>query len=254
MDVVTRWKRLAAALSAAVALFAVSPATAVPSLQLDIAGGTYVGGSEETIFASTNSFALYAYGLAADIEDTSKSFYLSIALLPATSTGGSFGSFKVGSTVYDVTDDMVYGTPPLESYLAFDSGDLSKHSIFPTYFTEIAFTFDGAQSGVYNTQDDAGSGPQAGFGMYYKKFDIDLSGLNTGYGLHFDLYATALVEKCKKGACTSETDVDGSWFAPFSHDAAGMVTPVPEPQTYALLFAGLGFLAWRLHSRKATAA
>ena len=33
------------------------PAHAVPSLQLDIAGGTYVGGDDQTVYSSSGSFS-----------------------------------------------------------------------------------------------------------------------------------------------------------------------------------------------------
>lgn len=243
----------AAALFAA-AMAASAPASAVPALQLDIAGGTYVAGSEETIFASSNSFALYAYGLA-DKVSTSETFVLSMALVPSTATPGSYGSFSINSSTIDVTGDMVYGNPPIETLVSqeHESGDLAPHGIFPTYFTELQFSFSaGNQSGIYNTQDEAGSGPQSGTGMYFAKFDIDISGLAAGLGIHFDLYNTKLIEACKnKNPSCTEGDVQiGDLFAPFSHDAAGMVTVVPEPETYAMLLAGLGLLGFMARRRR----
>lgn len=245
--------RLAIAPVIAIAMLVAAPAHAVPALQLDIAGGTY-DATTETVFASSNTFSLYAYYTGTAPTST---FYLSMALVPPTSVAGNYGSFKINGSTVNVTGDMVYGTPPIETYLAFDPGDLSKHSIFPTYFAEQSFTFSGpnsGQSGVYNTQDHAGWGPQAGTGMYYKKFDLDVSGLSAGEGIHFDFYNEALVTYCSKksGVCSS-TDVDVNQFAPFSHDAQGMVSSVPEPETYAMLLAGLGLMGFVARRRKTAA-
>jgi hypothetical protein len=227
-----------------------SPALAVPALQLDIDGGVYVAAPEETIFATSNSFSLYAYGLASKIS-TADTFYLSMALVPSTSMPGTYGSFKINDTTINVTTDMSYGNPPLETALAHDPGDLAPHGIFPTYFAELSLSFAGAsQSGIYNTQDEPGSGPHSGTGMYYVKFDVDVSGLLPGLGIHFDLYNTKLIEYCKKKVCyPGDVDIDDH-FAPFSHDAAGMVNVIPEPQTYAMLLAGLGLLGFMARRRQ----
>jgi len=87
--------------------------------------------------------------------------------------------------------------------------------------------------------------------MYYAKFDVDVSGLVAGYGLHFDLYSEKLIQKCANNTCTV-TDIDASQFAPFSHDAEGMhmVTTIPEPETYAMLFAGLGLMGFVARRRR----
>lgn len=228
-----------------------SPAQAVPALQLDIAGGTY-DTATQTIMASGNSFSLYAYGLASGSGAVSltEKFYISMSLVPATSTSGSFGSFTVNGTTINATSGMTYGTAPIEtlsSLQGFDSGDLAQHGIFPTYFAEKQFTFSTPttnQSGIYNTQDHAGWGPQAGTGMYYEKFDFNIAGLASGLGLHFDLYNETISICGKAKNCTSG-DVDVNKFAPFSHDAQGMVTtPIPEPETYAMLLAGLGLMGF----------
>ena len=232
---------------------ATSQARALPVLQLDIAGGTY-DSVTETIIASGNTFSLYAYGLSSGIA-LADNFFLSMALLPSTSTAGVYGSFTINGTPVSVTSDMTYGIPPLETVLggaAFDPGDLGKHNIFPTYFAEKKFNFSSSdQSGLYNTADNSGWGPQAGTEMYYKKFDFNIAGLTAGRGIHFDLYNETLITACKKSGSCTVGDIDVNKFAPFSHDAEGyVVASIPEPETYAMLLAGLGLMGFVARRRK----
>ncbi len=240
-----RFKQTALALS--VALVTV-PAWAVPTLQLDILGGTYDSGTD-TIVASSNVFSVFAY--LSDASLLADTYFLSAALTDAPNQNGNYGSFSVNGTPIIATLDMVYGTPPLETVLngpggaIWDPSDLAKHSIYPTYFKEFGFTCSAAQqSDTYNTELESGSGPKAGTGMYYKRFDIDIGGLGVGRGLHFDLYS----EKFNKKGIG---DLDIKYFAPFSHDAeAHVMTPIPEPETYAMLLAGLGLMGLVARRRK----
>jgi hypothetical protein len=218
-------------------------AFAIPSLQLDIKNGTYVGGTEETVFATSDPFTLYALLIPTSTTLLGDTYYISAALRPKTMTSGDWGSFTFDGTTVNVTNDMVYGVPPLESNAAaeFDPKDLSTHGIFETYFKEFSFKFNpNNTASAYNTQDYAGQGPTANTDgtMYYASFSIDTSDLAAGYSIHFDLYN----EKVVAGG-----DIDRNQFAPFSHDA-NSTTNVPEPSTMLLLasgLAGVGVIALR---------
>lgn len=215
--------------------FAPQEASALPALQLDIAGGGYDYGTE-TIVTSSDTFRLYAL-IKPDSKNTlSDTYYISAALTPQVKSGSSLGSFVFNGTTVNATTDMYYGVPPLEANLAFDSGDLSKHSIFPTYFKEFGFQFSSANRITgYNSQDRAQSGGAintayaSNGSMYYAMFDVDVSSLASGYEVHFDLYNTAV----KNG------DTDVTKAAPFSHDAETTSHSVPEPATLLLMGSGL---------------
>ena len=247
-------------------------AFAIPTLQLDIDGGTY-DPVTQTIIKTGTSFDVYAYGIqpngnnAPDI--TGIQYYLSAAL---TGPSGqvpegnvNLGSFTydlgLGSTTVNVTTDMVFGTPPLDTFLqAFDNGDLSTHGIFPTYFTQIALpNFNtNLQTTPYDTSLISAGHTIAlsGTGMFYQKANFDLTNLAAGYDLHWDLYSASLVT-CNNNPNCNPTDVDVNDFAPFSHDAESTrngepPTPpnpnVPEPTVVWML--GLGLLGLAGYKRR----
>jgi hypothetical protein len=220
---------------------------AIPTLQLDIAGGTY-DSATQTIIAPGDSFTLYAYLIPNRFNPLSDYYYISAALVPkVTPPGSDLGSFVFHGQTIKVTSQMIYGVPPLEDVIArqgWDSGDLPRHGIFSTYFSEFEFQFSSNQISPYNTQDRAKSGdsiptfPTLGTGMYYVAFNINTSLLDPNYDIHFDLYNTKL--KCGE-------DIDVTQFAPFSHDAESR--KVPEPATLLLLgvgLVGLGVLGRKL--------
>ncbi|MBI1398272.1 MAG: hypothetical protein GC151_20040 [Betaproteobacteria bacterium] len=220
-------------------------ALAIPQLQLGIAGGTYDMTTQTTIAPTgTNSFTVYAYlappnrisswNLATLLNDT---YYISVAALingnpVAQSAGSSYGSFtaQVGAgsvSTIAVTDDMVYGTPPVDLALATggtttNNTDLQAHGVFPTYFTSFGFKFTSAQMiSPFDAQTTVGADPTTMGScsntwnkkcMYYVAMNVDISGLtDPNLELHFDLYDTAV-----KNCSTTITIND---FAPFSHDA-----------------------------------
>jgi hypothetical protein len=234
-------------LAVAAATLLAGAASAAPMLQLDIAGGTYDDASE-TIVTSDSAFTVYAYanpqGNFRSTSILTQTFYLSIALTPATGPApASIGSFEVNGVTYDATADMTYGVPPIEvgGTAAHDAGDLGRHGVYETFFVEVPFQMSAMRrSGEYNTADHPGLGPIAGNTMYYTAFEIDRAGLPSGYDLHFDLYT---VETETHGRGNSQTvDRDVVRFAPFSHDA-GTITrtgpPVPEPSAALIFAAGL---------------
>lgn len=237
-----------------VLLFVAGKALAVPSLQLGIENGYYIGDGiistdtdEDTVFASGNNFNLYAYLADDDRNLVSDTYFISIALVPITNVNLNLGSIKFAGEEINVTGGMKYGAPPLEDAFGWESGDLSKHGIFETYYTERQFNFDSSRYfNQFDTQlfpgkvgDEWVSGNKK---MFYKMFNVDVTGLEAGYQVHFDLYNTDIAKKLNNP--TGNTlDIDSN--APFSHDAQSGRTPVPEPGTMLLLGSGLvGLAGW----------
>lgn len=232
------------AFMAAAAMMAVTTAYALPTLQLGIKDGVYVGGTDETSYSTSTSFTLYAFLESGKvIPDFASKYYVSAAVSPAISASNSLGSFSFDGNPINVTSDMTYGTPPIDATYAALYGDLPTHSIFPTYFSEFEFTFSEAnKASPVNVQDNASlagvnfaysptttAKDPNGDALYWVAFTVDVSGLADGYSIHFDLYDTD-VRKCV-GQENCSTVISADDFAPFSHDAqsGGDIPPPPPP-------------------------
>ena len=220
-------------------------AWAIPSLQLDIFGGTY-DTTTGTIVASSDPFALYAYLIPdskARLEDT---YYISASLVPKVGPEDtSLGTYSFAGSTIDVTWDMTYGIPPIDAWSQLhDSQDLGHSGeYFPTFFSQFDFKFStDNKANAYDTQLFSGSGPTLysdGTIMYYMAFNIDTNALTDGYFLHFDLYST-------KPGKSGPSDTDIKQFAPYSHDAESNGHKVPEPGTLVMMGSGLlGLVVFR---------
>lgn len=243
-------------------------AQAIPSLQLDIVGGSY-DRSTQTIVSAGTSFTLTANLLPDSKASLGDWYYISAAVTPKlgwdSNNPPDLGTFTFENQTFNVTSDMNWGTPPAESLAIVqpgDPGDLPPHDIFETYFIQFAFQFDSENTATaYNTQDNAGAGPTPADNgtMYFEGFSINTAGLDPAYAIHFDLYNTKAIPigqcvtrqvcttKNGRTTCRNKTfyvvngyDIDILSAAPFSHDAeSGHNVPVPEPGTLVLLGAGL---------------
>lgn len=249
-------KLVLAVLVCSVVLLGSNAAFALPVLQLDILGGTY-DQATETIVATSDVFTLRALidpnsnkiiqeteGVDTEgIIDLNDYFFLSAALTPQADAG-KYGSFTFdNSHPISVTQDMDYGTAPVDTV----AQDIPGHGIFPTYYKEFGFKFvdgDGNPlntTSAYNTADVRGAEQNAngdidldegkpGAELYYVDFVVNVGALNDAYRIHFDLYQYGV---------NLNNDKQIIDFAPFSHDAESGTPPVPEPGTIFLLGAGL---------------
>jgi len=247
-------------------ILAAHTALAIPTLQVDIVGGFYDPITETIITNNTTGVVTVlailtptpnnASNHAALLADT---YYISSALSPEPASAGDYGSFDFEGTTLDVTDDMIYGTPPLDALEGFhDPGDLANHGIFPTYFYEHEFQFDPNNTTArYNSQDNPGGYDPSGSGAYYAEFEVNVADLDSEFNMHFDLYSSDV---------KTNGDIDVDDFAPFSHDGeirqgpgpggpgpggpgpGGPGPGIPEPGTLTLLVGGLALLAKRRRS------
>jgi hypothetical protein len=205
----TNWVRTAV-MAAGCALAMESAVQAIPSLQLDIAGGAYDPVGQNVVQNTPGKVIdLYALLIPNDTNPLNDTYYLSIAVTPklASTSTTPLGSIIInGGTPISVPSGFTYGIPPVNRDDALNK-NLEHPDYFPTFYKEISFQFSSANKAAqYNVQDDPGGIDLTGTGLYYNKWTIDYSGLNAGYELHFDLY-----------------NVDSQYRvtskAPYSHDA-----------------------------------
>lgn len=218
-------------LTSLLGLLFVNEGWSLPLLQLDIQGGTYVGGTDQTTYANGTSFTLYALLNNPNSTQLGNQYFISAAILPnpGNPTPANFGSFSINGVTYSAASGMQYGNPPLDT----TSQDLPSHGIFSTWYAEVGFTFSATNTlNAYNVQSDPYD-PESRFSltgtMIYQAFNIDISGLAPGYSVHFDLYdpGSPIVK------------------APFSHDAqSGEGHNVPDGGV-TLILLGTGLIGLR---------
>jgi hypothetical protein len=233
-------------------------AEAYPMLQLDIIGGHY-DTATQTIVSNGPDFTLVALLTPRPGKDLAEllgaTYFIAAAVSPgAGPTHSSLGSFTWDGTNYDVTEDMIYGVPPLEDggVATHDPGDLGAHSIFPTFFNEFSFQFSANNRTIaYDSAADPGglmpTSNTTGIG-YYATFNLTTT-FNNPNVLHFDLYNSYLQACSKNRSCALDEDI--GLFAPFSHDAQSS-NRVPEPVSLLTLSVGL-MVAGGVLSRKRAA-
>ncbi len=228
-------------------------ALAVPCLQLDVSGGQY-DSSTESIVNTTNEFSLYALANLGDSKLKGASlFHLAVAITPKqdfSPTGlPKFGSFTIDGKEYSDArpGDFGYGTPSANG--AF----LQEHGIYPTYFFQLSFNSFAGKATAYNTEDSPGAFSANPLGaLSYKEFLVDVSEMNQGYELHFDLFTATTVGKKKQVHVQLVK-------APFSHDVSS-IAPVPCPEggstlaSLALALGTVGFFHRKFARRISSAA
>lgn len=203
---------------------------ALPNLQINIVDGVYDNDpNEQSIVTNASSFTLQALGLGSTI-GAGAIAYFSISIVD--SVQGSPGDYT-GITVNGSSLNFNWGTPPSDVY---KNQDLPSHSIYDSWYAEIAFTFGAVGNGnIWNIQGGTGSADGS-----INDFLVDLTGFwasnPDATGIHFDLY-------------TKNPDGSIDKFAPFSHDGTA-TAPVPEPATLTLLGIGLVGLVGSAARRK----
>jgi hypothetical protein len=253
-------KALSVAVFSAVLVLGAANAEAYPILQLDIIGGHY-DAATQTIVSSGPDFTLVAVLTPQNNKPVSPylndTYFISAAVSPQHGPDDTaLGEFTWHGTNYLVTEDMTYGTPPLEGTDGTtDPGDLAGHSIFPTFYSEFGFQFSSDNRTVsYDTAENPGglTPTSATTGIsYFALFNVTTSLIGDNH-LHFDLYNT-LIRTCRRNqTCTNDEDIET--FAPFSHDAEGSVRhSVAEPQSMLAMSVGL-LIAARILRREKRAA
>jgi hypothetical protein len=226
-------------IASACALFA-APAMALPALQLYIDGGTYDSSTETWVLSEAGSFSLWVIG---DVEGTEGIYDVKLSAAVSSSESGTISLSSTTTSV--VTDPSTPSAPVATSNFPSadgavpvmgDGSALPTHGIYGagTTFYEWAigdFTLMDSPIGDFiNTFPS--SFPNMG---QINVYDVTVSGYTA---VHFDAYDHVYLNANHVKYVN----------APFSHD--GEVSPIPEPETYAMLLAGLGLMGFVARRRR----
>ncbi len=208
-------------LAASASAWMVLNAAAIPALQLDASPATYDNSSSTTI-STTPNFTLYA--LLNSLTPTAGTTYdIVAAITPEQTTAANLGSFVFNGSTVNVTSDMTFnngGNP-------FAWNPANK---FNNYDVSLV-------SGTHTGPTTSATG-----NALYMSFNVDITGLDAGYTLWFDLI---------------QLDANGKVIAnePFSHAAQGGTgggSSVPDGGSTAMLL-GMAMLGLGWAKRKISA-
>jgi len=216
-------------------------AQAVPALQLYIDGASYDSASETWVFSGAGSFQLWVIG---NITGPGGAGPISnVKLSAAVATSGSGSIMLTPTTTSTLTDPSTPSAPgalPLSADGAVpvmgNGSLLPAHGIYgagTSFFEWTLGNFTLSDSPIADFINSYPTTFTANAGQI-NVYDVAVTGYTT---VHFDTYDTII-----RGANHAAK------FAPFSHDAG--VSPIPEPQTYAMLLAGLGLMGFVVRRRQ----
>ena len=212
-----------------------APAFAIPELQLYIEGASWDSGTE-TWMTDSNSFKLWVIG------DTGAKGNIDNVKLSVAYDHGQTGTISLtGTTTSLKTDPSTAANPTFiqtvtdgSSPILGDGSALPSHGIYGTGTDWMEFSL-----GNFTLKDSPIADVQVAFPLaqdwsannaQINVYDVLVTGFESG--IHFDAYDHYYNNKGAKYV-----------KAPFSHDAEGGGTPVPEPGTFVLVGAGLAGLA-----------